>query len=172
MNKDELEDFLRRQGEFYERFPDCPRPLEIPCLDLVMKRKEALEILRGEKRFVWRVFSEFYEKKVCSMEFFAYAEVHKDDDVFNRLSRYAEYIRNVKKVCFHGCNGSWYLEVEVSAVHDFFADKDTAKKLREGYNCHDLDEEALYFARHPEKEPTEYLALEISEVLNTNLEGE
>lgn len=170
------EEFIANQNKFYELYPDCPKPEPIPCLNLILKREYAEEILCGRKKFEWREFSEYYVNRLCEMKFYDYCDAHQDDEVFNDMMQYATSVRDVEKVLFHDYNGEWFLEVEVLAVHDVFATLDNAKYFVDTFNCHDLDKEAAFCARKiangtmAEGEETEFFALELGDVLNTNLD--
>lgn len=168
--KEDME-FERGRKLFYKTFPDCPKPKEIERLNLIMKLDHAIDILTGEKRWEWRKASEYYFRRLFSQEVYEYAEKHKDDEKFQELYPYALTMNDVVTIHFHDYNNEWFLDVECTGTYDVFATEENAQFFREELNCHDLDDEAAWCAAYCEEgEETEFYAMELGEVLDTNLD--
>lgn len=164
------EEFAAAQAALYAKYPDCPKAGVIPCLCLTSTIDNAIEILCGRKIIEWRPLTEHNVNLFCEMKYFEYAEAHQDDDTFTLMSMDGKYIYDIEKVRFHDESLEWFLEVEIRSVTRVYATKENAKFFADTFNSHYLEKEVALCAIHPETDITEFFALELGTVLDTNLD--
>ena len=63
-----VEEFAAARTKFFESHPDAPVAEDIECLNLVMKREYAEQILAGTKKLEFRDYKPFYVKKLIDPE--------------------------------------------------------------------------------------------------------
>ncbi len=104
-------DYDARKRSFFEKYPDCPVSEPISCLDLVMRRENAEAILRGDKRAVYRTYSQRNCDKLYDWNVLEYGEKVAEEDKQDYLE-FAKPLRVVEKIHFHPEYDSWWLDVE------------------------------------------------------------
>lgn len=131
-----VEEFIAARQKFFESHPDALEAEDIECLNLVIKREYAEQILRGEKKLEFREYKDFYIKKLIDPDVADYIRTHIDD---NDVTTFCNDIRQVSKIHFYNYNRSWFLDVEVTYNDAFCINKRDIKFLQEKYGCHDFD---------------------------------
>lgn len=165
-----VEEFAAAREHFFNvSHPDAPTAEDIDCLNLIMKREYAEQILRGEKPLEFRAYSPFYIKRLVDLEVSDYIGTHIDDD---DVVRFCNDIRQVKKIHFHNYNNSWFLDVECTFNDVFCINKQDVEFLKGKYGVHDFDDELAMMeaANVPKKDRPWLFYFVCGEVLDTNLE--
>lgn len=160
------EEYLAAREKFFETHPEAPKAKEIECLNLIMRKEFAEEILRGKKPLEYRDFSEFYAKRLIDKDVTQYINDHLDDD---EVLAFCNDVRQVKVIHFHNYNNSWYLDVECTYNDVFSITKGDIKSLQEEYGVHDFDEELENYEKNNIEERPFLFYFAIGKVLGTDL---
>lgn len=162
------EEFAAAREHFFNvSHPDAPIAEDVECLNLIMKREYAEQILRGEKPLEFRAYSPFYIKRLVDPAVSDYIGAHIDDD---DVVMFCNDIRQVKKIHFHNYNNSWFLDVECTYNDVFCINKRDIDYLHKEYGVHDFDDDlARYEAMNVEQRPWLFF-FACGKVLNTNLD--
>ena len=156
--------------KFFEEHPDCPRPKPIECLNLIMRREFAEEILAGTKKVEIRSYSQHYVDRLYDKEVLAYEDKHWDDEVMRmQMIDFNDSVRAVKKIHFHNYNNSWYLDVECTDNNTVIVKDDQVRYLQEEYGCHDFDDELAALNRRKAEDRPIYFYFAVGQILCTNL---
>lgn len=162
--------FDAARKRFFEEHPDCPRPKPIECLNLIMRRQFAEEILAGEKKVEVRSYSQHYFDRLYDKEVLKYEDEHWDDALLRaQMLDFNDSVRAVKKIHFHNYNDSWYLDVECIDNNTVAMVDDQVQYLRDEYGCHEFDEELERLNRRNAEERPIYFYFAMGKVLSTNL---
>ena len=162
--------FDAARKKFFEEHPDCPKPKPVECLNLIMRREFAEEILRGEKTMEVRSYSQHYADRLYDKEVLDYEDKHWDDEVMRmQMLDFNDSVRAVKKIHFHNYNNSWFLDVECIDNNTVVVNDDQVGFLRDEYNCHEFDEELERLNKRKAKERPIYFYFAIGRVLATDL---
>lgn len=137
-NFNSAEEYAKAYEQFFESHPEAPIARDVECLNLIMKREFAEQILAGTKKLEFRSYSEHYIKRLIDPEVSEYIKLHIDDD---ETMMFCNDIRQVKKIHFHNYNNSWYLDVECDFNDAFCINDADVKHLQDVYGCHDYDDE-------------------------------
>ena len=162
-----VEEFAEARAEFFNvTRPDAPIARDVECLNLMMKREFAEQILAGTKKLEFRAYSEHYVKRLIDPAVSDYIQMHiNDDDVMTFCSD----IRQVKKIHFHNYSNSWYLDIECDYNDVFSITKRDIDYLNKEYDCHDFDADLKRFeAMGTEQRPWLFFFV-CGKVLGTNL---
>ena len=155
---------------FFEQHPDCPRPKPIECLNLIMRREFAEEILAGTKKVEIRSYSQHYVDRLYDKDVLAYEDKHWDDEVMRmQMIDFNDSVRAVKKIHFHNYNNSWFLDVECVDNNTVLLVDEQVKYLQTEYGCHDFDEELERLNRRNAEERPMYFFFAVGRILDTNL---
>ena len=138
MNFSTKEEFAAAYTQFFETHPEAPVARDVECLNLIMRREFAEQILAGTKKLEFRAYSDHYVKRLIDPEVADYIRMHKDDE---EVMTFCNDIRQVKKIHFHNYNNSWYLDVECTFNDAFCVNDNDIRMLNEKYGCHDFDDE-------------------------------
>lgn len=163
------EEFTAAFKKFYGSHPEAPLPEDVECLDLIMKKVYAEQILAGTKKLEFREYKEFYIKRLIDSNVAKYIRAHADDE---EVMTFCNDIRLVKKIHFHDYNKSWFLDVECDFVDLFSITKEDIEYLQEEYGCHDFDEDLrrMDAMNVPEDRRPLLFYLVCGKVIDTNLE--
>lgn len=163
-----IEEFAAAREKFFESHPDAPVAEDIECLNLVMKREYAEQILAGTKKLEFRDYKPFYIKKLIDPDVADYVQEHIDDD---EVLTFCNDIRQVGKIHFYNYNRSWYLDVEVTFNDAFCINKMDVERLQKQYGCHDFDDDLrdLEAMRVPDEERPWLFFFVCGKVLGTDL---
>ena len=161
------EEYLAARKKYFESHPDAPIAKDIECLDLVMKKENALDILAGTKKLEYREYSPFYISRLVDKNVAKYIQDHVDDD---DVLTFCNDLRQVKKIHFHDYNNSWILDVECTYVDVFSINRRDIEFLQDKYGAHDFDENLEYFEQNHVKDRPRLFYLAIGKVLSNNLE--
>ena len=164
-----LEEFAAAYEQFYQSHPEAPVAENVECLNLVMKRVNAEQILAGTKKLEFREYKPFYIKRLIDSDVTDYIREHADDD---DVLTFCSDIRHVNKIHFHDYNNSWYLDVECELVNIFSITKQYIEQLQKQYGCHDFDNDLRRMDAMgiPQDERPWLFYLVCGKVLGTNLE--
>lgn len=176
MSKEQIQ-LSQEEGEwkkgydaFLAKYPDFPVAKPIDCLNLIMKKEFAEEILQGKKTVEFRVYSKHYRDRLYDKETGDYIEAHSEDDEFiEGVQEYGPSLRFVRKIHFHNYNNTWYLDVEVKSNDVCTVTKDDVHFMQEEFNCHELDEELEYFEKKKISERPLLFYFALGNVIDTNL---
>ena len=148
------EGWLMGYRAFKDAHPDCPTAESIEILDLIMQRKYAEQIVKGEKKVEFRNDTKFYYDRLYDKKVLDYINKHKDDkEVREAVGRYINPMKMVQSIHFHNYNNTWSLDVEVRLNDYVRVIKEEVDFLRTRYNSHELDDllTKCEKARHSEK---------------------
>ncbi len=163
-----IEEFAAAREQFFKTHPNAPIASDVECLNLVMKREYAEQILAGTKKLEFREYKPFYIKKLIDARVADYIQKNlEDDDVLT----FCNDIRQVHKLHFYNYNRSWYLDVEVTFNDVFCVNKNDIERLHQQYGCHDFDEDLKYLdaAEVPEEERPWVFFFVVGKILGTDL---
>ncbi len=106
--------FDAARKKFFEEHPDCPKPKPVECLNLIMRKEYAEEILTGIKTVEIRAYSQHYCDRLYDKDVLDYENAHWDDDLMRmQMIDFNDSVRTVKKSHCHNYNNSSVLEVQV-----------------------------------------------------------
>ena len=160
------EEFFAARQQFFQTHPDAPIAKDVECLNLIMKREYAEQILAGTKKLEFRAFSDFYIKRIIDEASSQYISEHEDDD---DVLTFCNDIRQVKKIHFYTYSKAWYLDVECNFNDIFQITKEDIDYLHKKYDCHDFDKDLEdYEANNIEQRPFVFF-FECGKVLGTDL---
>lgn len=162
-----VDEFAAARAKFFESHPDAPVAENVECLNLVMKREYAEQILAGTKKLEFREYKPFYIKKLIDNDVADYIQEHIDDD---DVMMFCHDIRQVQKIHFYNYNRSWFLDVEVTFNDAFCINKHDIEFLQKEYGCHDFDDDLDFYEKNNIKQRPYLFYFVIGKVLGTDLE--
>ena len=166
MNYETLEEYAAARRHYFETHPEAPVTKGIECLNLIMKREYAEQILAGTKKLEYRSYSKHYVTRLIDRDTADYIRMHiNDEDVLTFFND----IRQVKKIHFHNYNNSWFLDVECTFNDAFSITKDDIEFMQAKYGVHDFDDDLAYFEKTQEKNRPYLFYFVIGNILATNL---
>jgi len=133
---------------------------EYDAVSFIMKKENAIAILKGEKNVEIRNFSDFYCNMLLDKEIVNKNLKNKDD--------YECPMKEVNFIHFHDYNNSFYLDCAVGGQGIGRLDKETVKMLNEDYNFHDFDEDVEKYDNFSEEDIPPFFYFEVK-ALNTNI---
>lgn len=160
------EEYLAARKQFYATHPEAKEPKDIECLNLIMRREYAEQILAGTKKLEYRSYSQHYVSRLIDKDVSAYIRRHIDDD---EVMVFCNDIRQVKKIHFHNYNNTWYLDVECLYNDAFVVNQDGIKMLHDEYDVHDWDEECARLDDMKAEQRPCIFYFECGDVISTNL---
>ena len=161
-----VEELNAERQRFFESHPEAPVAKDVECLNLIMRKEFALQILNGTKKLEYRAYSEHYVTRLIDKAVNEYINMHIDDD---DIAGFCNDIRPVKKIHFHNYSNSWYLDVECVFNDAFIVNKDGIAYLNAEFDCHDWDEECARMDAKKEKMRPCMFFFVCGKVLGTNL---
>jgi len=166
LNFKTAEEYAAACEKFFETHPDAPEAEEIECLNLIMRKEYAEQILRGEKPLEFRDYSDFYIKRLIDKKVNDYISAHvEEDEVF----MFCNDVKQVQKIHFHNYNNSWFLDIECDFNDVFSITKHDIEFLQNKYGVHDFDEELERYEKANVKERPWLFYFVCGKVLDTNL---
>ena len=163
--------FEKARKQFFEEHPDCPRPKPVECLNLIMRREFAEEILAGTKKVEIRSYSQHYCGRLYDKEVLAYEDAHWDDELMRmQMIDFNDSVRAVKKIHFHNYNNSWFLDVECIDNNTVLLVDEQVKYLQDEYDCHEFDEELARLNKRRSADRPAYFYFAVGRILDHNLE--
>ncbi len=163
--------FEAARKKFFEEHPDCPKPRPIECLNLIMRREYAEEILAGIKRVEIRSYSSHYCDRLYDKAVLDYEDAHWDDEVMRmQMLDFNDSVRAVKKIHFHNYNNSWFLDVECTDNNTVLLVDEQVQFLQDEYGFHDFDEELAGLNKRKAKERPIFFYFALGDILETNLD--
>lgn len=158
------EEYKKAKAEYMAKNPALKDAKPIECMNLLLRKEFAKQILRGEKKVEFRAFSEHYINRLIDQDVDNWMLDHIDDD---EAMFFANHVRPVKKIHFHNYNNSWTLDVECT-FNDYVAvvDKDV-KFLQENFDCHELDEQLDDFNKRKEENRPLYFFFALGKVIDS-----
>lgn len=130
------EEFEKAKAEYMAKNPALHDAKPIECLNLLLRKEFAMQILNGVKKVEFRAFSEHYIERLIDNDVDNWMLEHIDDE---EAMFFANHVRPVKKIHFHNYNNSWTLDVECS-YNDYAAPcKKDVEYLNKKWDCHELD---------------------------------
>ena len=159
-----------------KELPTPPNAKPIETLSLIMKRDEAMRIVKGEKIVEFRDYSDFYCDRLLDDDVYKWSEqmVKKGYDK-EKVYSVVDLQREVGKIHFHNYNNTWYLDVSVSYNGNMTIDADDVGFLQSEYGCHEMDsslkavEDDIRKGTISETERPKAFFFVIDEILDTNL---
>ena len=160
--------FEAARKQFFETHPDVPRPEPIECLNLIMKRVYAEEILAGTKTVEVRAYSQHYCDRLYDKKVLEFEDKHWDDELLRlQMLDFNDSVRAVKKIHFHNYNETWSMDVECVDNNTVVVEDEQVKFLQDEYNCHEFDEMlATLNRKHEDKRPI-FFYFALGKVLET-----
>lgn len=162
--------FEKARKQFFEEHPDCPRPKPVECLNLIMRREFAEEILAGTKKVEIRSYSLHYCDRLYDKEVLAYEDAHWDDELMRmQMIDFNDSVRAVKKIHFRNYNNSWFLDVECIDNNTVLLVDEQVKYLQDEYDCHEFDEELARLNKRRSEDRPVYFYFAVGRILAHNL---
>ena len=153
--------------EGYERFlqehPDYPEAKDIDCLNLLLKRENALAIISGEKRIEFRAYTQHYVDRLYDGATEDFVERHKNEpDVLF----WCDTLRLVRSIHFHDRGNTWSLDVECTHNDVIWPTDENVKYLHEEYGCHEMDALNRKLNREGATNRPMYFYFELGKIIN------
>lgn len=170
----EQNDFLRKTKEWREKV-GAPFTRDIEVLNLIMKKENALAILRGDKNVEYRPFSQHYVDRLSDPKIVDFYERNKENkEIEEEFCHWGllDNVRTVKTIHFHNYTNSWYLDVEVISNDYCVADDETVGIMNDLYDDHELDGLVRKLDNEKAVERPMYYWFAIKKVIDTNLKLE
>ena len=162
--------FEKARKQFFEEHPDCPRPKPVECLNLIMRREFAEEILAGTKKVEIRSYSQHYCDRLYDKDVLAYEDAHWDDELMRmQMIDFNDSVRAVKKIHFHNYNNSWFLDVACIDNNTVLLVDEQVKYLQDEYDCHEFDEELARLNKRRSADRPVYFYFAVGRILAHNL---
>lgn len=162
--------YERMREAFFEEHPDCPRPKPIECLNLIMRREYAEEILAGTKKVEIRSYSQHYADRLYDKDVLAYEDKYWDDELMRmQIFDFTDSVRAVKKIHFHNYNNSWFLDVECIDNNTVIVNDEQVRYLQEEYDCHEFDDELKELNKCNADVRPMFFYFAVGRILSTNL---
>lgn len=154
-----------------------PRPKSIQCLNLIMRKVNALDIVRGTKKVEIRSFSDHYYKRLVDKECQQWYETHRNDKDMDAeaCDEFTSSIRPVYKIHFHDYNNSWFLDVECTENSFLAMTEENLASLEERFGFTDLYEslEAIKIEDDDDIEERPFFYyFAIGKIIDTNLDNQ
>lgn len=167
----DLEKWEKEKREFLDKYPLCPVAEDIEVLNLLMLRKHANEILKGNKQVEFRCCDETRLNSLLDKNVLNFIKRHKDNEEVHQAVEkgFIESLRMVNKIHFHNYSNSWYLDVECKANDTMTLIPSDVKFLQDNFNCHELDAILADLEARREKERPVYFWFALGDVIDTNL---
>ena len=163
--------FEQCRKEFFEAFPDCPRPKPIEKLDLVMRKEFAKEIIEGTKTVEIRNYTNFYTSRLYDKAVLAYEEEHWDDELMRMMMLdFNDSVRGVKTIHFHDYGKTWFLDVECDENNTVVITDDQVGYLQECFDCHEFDDMLAGLNAQNATERPIFFYFAVGEIIDTNLQ--
>lgn len=157
------EEFEKAKAEYMEKNPALRDAKPVECLNLLLRKEFALQILNGEKKVEFRAFSEHYCDRLIDKDVDNWMQEHIDDD---EAMFFANHVRPVKKIHFHNYNNSWTLDVECKKCDYVAPCKKDVHYLNEIWGCHELDEQCADFDKRKAENRPLYFFFALGKVLD------
>ena len=162
--------FDAARKKFFEEHPDCPKPKPVECLNLIMRKEYAEEILAGTKTVEIRAYSQHYCDRLYDKDVLDYENAHWDDDLMRmQMIDFNDSVRAVKKIHFHNYNNSWFLDVECIDNNTVVVNNEQVGFLQDEYNCHEFDEMLADLNKRKAKDRPIFFYFAIGRILATDL---
>jgi hypothetical protein len=157
------EEFDEALAEYMAKNPALKKAKPVECLNLIMRKQFAQQIVDGTKKVEFRAFSQHYVDRLIDQDVDNWMTDHVDDE---EAMFFANHVRPVKKIHFHNYNNSWSLDVEC-VRNDYCApcQKDI-DFLHEKWDCHELDEMCKDFDRKKATERPMFFFFVVGKILN------
>jgi len=163
------EQWQAKREAFFAAHPDLPRPKDIECLNLIMKKDFALKILHGEKKVEFRAYGKHYHERLIDKDVANYIEKHPELPQ-EEIDEFVDVFRRVKKIHFYNYNNSWHLDVKCDDNYILAVTRPNVEWLQTEFNCHEFDEMLADFERRKDNLRPLVFYFVCGEVIDTNLE--
>lgn len=174
MLKDEIKtqgEFDKALAEFKKKYPEYKGPKPIECLNLIMRKEFAVQILKGEKKVELRAYSEHYQDRLNDRDVVNFMNKHYGTENEDEVMFFSKMVRPVKKIHFHNYSNSWFLDVDCEQADFICLTNDDVKYLNDTYDCHELDEMLADFNKRREANRPLFFYFVCGKVLETNIEA-
>lgn len=176
MSYSNKEEYRACLAAFKAKYPDFTEAKDIDVLNLVMTKKNAKEILSGEKKVEYRAMSEHYISRLYDKNVTQFLAKHQNEDGTypEEIQKAADdgivdALRQVKTIHFHNYANSWFLDVEVEVNETCALIPEDMKFLHEAYDSHDLDGAFNTLEAQDADERPIFFFFAIKNVIKTNL---
>lgn len=136
---------------------------EAEAYALIMKKENALEILKGKKTVEFRDFTPKYEKMFTDFE-----QIAKNQDLV-AAGRENECLppfnTDIEAIHFYPYNNSWHLDVLIDEIGVVDITEEGAKFLADTFGCHEMDDQWQQFAHLPKDKIPFTFYLHIDEIV-------
>nr|DAS12940.1 MAG TPA: hypothetical protein [Caudoviricetes sp.]DAS70685.1 MAG TPA: hypothetical protein [Caudoviricetes sp.] len=138
------------------------KPVE--AYHLIMKKENALDILKGKKKVEIRAFSEKYNDLFIDKKL--YKEYQKDLENPNGSMTIEDTLKDTAYIYFTNYNKTWELIVEVLDIAVYQMTKEDIEVLNEDYDFHDLDNEWQQYKDLTEEEIPMFYGLGLADIVS------
>ena len=164
MEQLDKEMYFNTLDELAEKYPDYCEAEDVDCLNLVMRKEFAEEILTGKKTVEYRTFSNHYTSRLFDKKVLQFKQNHMEDpDVRDCV----DSLRIVRKIHFYSYSNTWYLDVECVDNGIVNATKEDLEFLKREYGSDELKDVVNDYVGSEEIPTFFYFAL--GKVIKTDL---
>lgn len=164
------EEYEEERDRFRKKYPDLPEPQLMECLDLIITRQMAQQIIDGTLTVDYRADCQYYNDLLIDDDVWDYCQAHRDDEELNAgLNIFYSEIRLVDTIHFHDFNNTWYLDVEVDYNDVCLATKADHDVMREDYKSRFLADKVKWQRANPLAPIRTYFYFAIERVIAHNL---
>ena len=109
MDDNKQNDYASRLKEFKAKFPNYKEAEPVECLNLIMRKEFAKQILEGKKKLEFRGYTDHYISRLYDNDVLKFMQLYKNEP---EVLAMCEPLRMVEKIHFHNYNDTWHLDVE------------------------------------------------------------
>lgn len=128
---------------FEKMYPDFPFPKPLEKLNLVMRKVNAEEIIRGEKTVEFRACSDHFMSRLFDNDTLKWFDAHADDNEVNSAIESGLLapgaLREVHTIHYHNYGNTWFLDVSLKDNGMMPVSDEAIKTMQEKFGSHELD---------------------------------
>lgn len=164
------EEYEEERDRFRKKHPDLPEPQPMECLDLIITRQMAQQIIDGTLTVDYRADCQYYCDMLIDDDVWDYCQAHRDDEELDACLRiFYSDTRPVDTIHYHDFNNTWYLDVEVDYNDVCEAIKNYHDVMREEFESRFLADKVKWQKANPLAPIRTYFFFAIERVIAHNL---
>lgn len=173
-SSDEYTESLEYDDNFFDRYPECPRPKHIHRFDWVISKQIAMDIDNGQRECVVEPYMPELDATLIDSKaesFYNWAlKNHVEEAVNNHNIIYSDDV-SIETIHFHDKDNTWHLDVDCDYNGHLIATSEAVDEKRDSIGLRDLDDivRILDKARIPEEGRPMFFYFHVEAIISTNL---